>query len=164
MNFLGTYLTSKHRFRMYYKMCGETYELHSPTLHINNLFMGQMYVDLADTMSVKSLNQPDLVADVHFNPRSWLNKDGFKFNGEVYSMEGPDKKKKVHWQLAGHWNKQITLTNVKTKESEQVWTKRPYPERVDWMYGMSHYHLQLNYFPKRLQAKIAPTDSRRRPD
>ena len=93
---------------MYYKMCGETYELHSPTLHINNLFMGQMYVDLADTMSVKSLSQPDLVADVHFNPRSWLNKDGFKSNGEVYSLEGPDKKKKVHWQLAGHWNKQIT--------------------------------------------------------
>lgn len=32
------------------------------------------------------------------------------------------------------------------------------------MYGMSHFHLQLNYFPKRLHNKIAPTDSRRRPD
>ena len=32
------------------------------------------------------------------------------------------------------------------------------------MYGMSHYHLQLNYFPKRLQNVVAPTDTRRRPD
>lgn len=45
-----------------------------------------------------------------------------------------------------------------------MWTKTPYPEKVDWMYGMSHYHLQLNYFPKRLDKVIAPTDTRRRPD
>lgn len=40
----------------------------------------------------------------------------------------------------------------------------PYPEKVDWMYGFSHFHLQMNYFPKRLDGVIAPTDTRRRPD
>ena len=32
------------------------------------------------------------------------------------------------------------------------------------MYGLSHFSLQLNYFPKRLQRLVAPTDTRRRPD
>jgi hypothetical protein len=32
------------------------------------------------------------------------------------------------------------------------------------MYGMSHFMLQLNYFPKQLRQLIAPTDTRWRPD
>lgn len=32
------------------------------------------------------------------------------------------------------------------------------------MYGMSHFSLQLNYFPKRLHNVVAPTDTRRRTD
>ena len=32
------------------------------------------------------------------------------------------------------------------------------------MYGMSHFHLQMNYFPSWLHNKVAPTDTRRRPD
>ena len=32
------------------------------------------------------------------------------------------------------------------------------------MYGMSHFSLQMNYFPKRLQNILPPTDTRRRPD
>ncbi len=32
------------------------------------------------------------------------------------------------------------------------------------MYGMSNFTLQLNYFPSWLQEKVAPTDTRRRPD
>ena len=47
---------------------------------------------------------------------------------------------------------------------EVLWTKRPYPEQWDWMYGMSHFCLQMNYFPSWLQNTVAPTDTRRRPD
>ena len=32
------------------------------------------------------------------------------------------------------------------------------------MYGMSHFSLQMNYFPTWLDSWIAPTDTRRRPD
>ena len=32
------------------------------------------------------------------------------------------------------------------------------------MYGMSHFSLQMNYFPSWLHNKVAPTDTRRRPD
>ena len=32
------------------------------------------------------------------------------------------------------------------------------------MYGMSKFHLQMNYFPSWLHNVVAPTDTRRRPD
>lgn len=47
---------------------------------------------------------------------------------------------------------------------EQVWKKNPYPEQWESMYGMSHFSLQLNYFPRRLHNVVAPTDTRRRSD
>ena len=50
------------------------------------------------------------------------------------------------------------------KKEEVIWKKAAYPENHTWMYGMSHYSLQLNYFPNQLKNVIAPTDSRRRPD
>jgi hypothetical protein len=49
-------------------------------------------------------------------------------------------------------------------EAELVWKKNPYPEQWESMYGMSHFSLQLNYFPKRLTKLVAPTDTRRRQD
>ena len=45
-----------------------------------------------------------------------------------------------------------------------VWHKVPYPEQAEMMYGMSHFSLQMNYFPSWLHDKVAPTDTRRRPD
>jgi hypothetical protein len=40
----------------------------------------------------------------------------------------------------------------------------PYPENWEYQYGMSDFMIQLNYLPKQLAKKIAPTDTRLRPD
>jgi len=45
-----------------------------------------------------------------------------------------------------------------------VFKKNEYHEKCSFMYGMSNFTLQLNYFPSWLQEKVAPTDTRRRPD
>lgn len=47
---------------------------------------------------------------------------------------------------------------------ELVFSKRPYPEKWDHMYGFTHFAIQLNYFPSWLHDVVAPSDSRRRPD
>jgi len=49
-------------------------------------------------------------------------------------------------------------------EAEVMWRKKPFPEKEAWMYGMTHFCLQLNYFPSKLKDIVPPTDSRRRPD
>jgi oxysterol-binding protein 1 len=51
-----------------------------------------------------------------------------------------------------------------TGERELVFTKLPYPTKSEYMYGMSHHNIQLNYLPKHLIPNLPPTDSRLRPD
>mmetsp|Transcript_44472 Transcript_44472/g.59003 ORF Transcript_44472/g.59003 Transcript_44472/m.59003 type:complete len:91 (+) Transcript_44472:2008-2280(+) len=68
--------------------------------------------------------------------------------------------------VTGNWNTEIYVQKLKPGkgEIEMVWRKSPYPEQADMMYGMSHFSLQMNYFPSWLHNKVAPTDTRRRPD
>ena len=66
-------------------------------------------------------------------------------------------------KISGNWNSTVTLSDAKGN-SQIVWQRTPFPEKVDWMYGMSKFALQANYFPKRLHNIVAPTDTRRRPD
>lgn len=68
------------------------------------------------------------------------------------------------FRIEGKWSDQLTLTNLRTGESEVIWEKRPYHEKYAYMHGFTPFMVQLNYFPKRLQKVVAPTDTRRRPD
>ena len=62
-----------------------------------------------------------------------------------------DKKNEYLWKLHGHWNAKVFVTKYKstsekTKQldestTECIFEKNPYPERSDYMYGMSHYSL-----------------------
>ena len=45
-----------------------------------------------------------------------------------------------------------------------MWTKPPYPENADYMYGMTQYALQFNHLPDSLKPYLPPTDCRFRPD
>jgi hypothetical protein len=45
-----------------------------------------------------------------------------------------------------------------------LWTKDPYPDNWEYMYGMTHYTLQMNYLPNTLRPYLPPTDCRLRPD
>lgn len=45
-----------------------------------------------------------------------------------------------------------------------TWNKSPYPENWEYMYGFTRHALSFNHLTDTLAAKIAPTDSRFRPD
>lgn len=121
-----------------------------------------MYVDIGESMTIINQSRPNERVEVRFERRGWFSDDAFKCAGEAFKVDG--KNKQVSFSINGMWNKSVTLKDEQTKVSEVMWRKDPFHEKVAWMYGMSHYHLQLNYFPKRLQQAVAPTDTRRRPD
>ena len=95
---------------------------------------------------------------MEYSLRGWTG-SGFKVAGNVY-----DHKERIRRKIEGRWNKELVLIHPKTGDKEVLWTKNPYPEKEEFMYGMSHFMLQFNYFPKRLHNEIAPTDTRWRPD
>ena len=77
---------------------------------------------------------------------------------EVPSGKNKKGKERMLYKIHGHWSNKIFITkflpdqfdkNGKVDESSTqcVFTKNPYPDKWDHMYGMSHFCLQLNYFP-----------------
>lgn len=128
----------------------------------HNLIIGTTYIDIGDNMTVTNLKTND-VCVIKFTRRGWFVKQYFKLDGEV--TQGSSGK--VVNKIWGNWNSNIYMKSVNAQNNEDgelVWTKDEYPERWEFMYGMSHFSLQLNYFPKRLHGIVAPTDTRRRPD
>lgn len=135
------------------------------------MIIGSPYIDIGGTSEVKLISEPQLSCSLRFTKRGWLSKEGFKVEGEVVRQGAKGNKKgELLYKIHGNWNAKIYVTKYeksgKLDQSSQecVFEKNPYPERWSYMYGMSHFSLQLNYFPSWLKNTVAPTDTRRRPD
>lgn len=96
--------------------------------------------------------------EIEFFKRGWSG-EPHRFSGSVFSAPGI-----VSYKIEGRWSESMTLINVQTGEKELVWTKPSYPANWEYMYGMSFHTLQFNYLPDSLRPRLAPTDTRLRPD
>lgn len=110
-SFSGRTLQIKQQFKTFIELdkFDEKYELESPVFSVHNLIIGQIYVDVGETMTVTNLKNPELQCKVKFTRRSWFSKESFKFEGEVFKQLG--KTKEISYTLEGNWNDQITLVN-----------------------------------------------------
>jgi|LauGreDrversion4_2_1035121.scaffolds.fasta_scaffold245760_3 CRISPR/Cas system CMR-associated protein Cmr3 (group 5 of RAMP superfamily) len=153
----------KYYVEMGPKHNGETYEIVLPTISAHNLIIGKPYLDLGGESTIKNMQRPGEICKLEFHKRGWSESTYYKVDGEIFK-NGGGKKDQAIYKIDAKWNKSATLTNCATGVSEVTWTKREYPKDAELMYGMSHFMLQLNYLPKQLEAVIAPTDTRYRPD
>jgi hypothetical protein len=96
---------------------------------------------------------------LEYHRRGWTTSSAFKVDGEILNSKG-----QCVYKIDGNWSKHCYLTNPKGGDRELIWTKNPYPEKWDYMYGMSHFMLQLNHLPKHLRKWLPPTDTRWRTD
>ena len=160
------------QFRVYVDLPDfqERYEIEMPTMSMHNFIIGTPYIDIGETMKVHKLGT-DQKAYINFHRRGWFAKDKeiARLEGEVFTEKTNGKKKtreNVTIQISGNWNADIFLQRVLPSKGKQemIWRKNPYPEQCEFMYGMSKFHLQMNYFPSWLHNVVAPTDTRRRPD
>ena len=150
---------------------GETYEITLPTVSVHNLIIGTMYTDIGGGASVRLLGNQDLDCQLRYTKRGWLSKETFKVEGEVVEyLDKERKKSRSLYKIFGNWNSKVYIAKVNDQggvdegTKECVFTKNPQPERADFMYGMSHFALNMNNFPDYLKHKLPPTDTRRRPD
>ena len=171
IKFSGKSLLISQQFRAYVDLAdfGERYEVEFPIMSLHNFILGTPYIDIGETMKINKAGSSQK-AIIEFERRGWFGKgkDIAKIEGKICNeIEGKKKKTEAPSMLiTGNWNAEINLQRIlPTKgEVEMIWRKVPYPEQADMMYGMSHFHLQMNYFPSWLHNKVAPTDTRRRPD
>jgi hypothetical protein len=110
----------------------------------------------------------DEICELNYTRSGLFTKQEFKVEGEVTMFDKETFSRKSVIKIYGNWNNCIWMKRMENGkpvgEAELVFKKNPYPEQVESMYGMSHFHLQMNYFPRRLHRVVAPTDTRRRSD
>lgn len=125
----------------------------------HNLIIGTPYVDLGGKSIVRNITRTGEYCELEYHKRGWSSSNSFRVDGEIYNV-----KKEVVLKIDGRWNDKIYFINPRNNAKEVIWTKEPYPENWEYMYGMTRLGIQLNYFPNYLHNVVAPTDTRRRPD
>lgn len=172
IKFSGKTLLITQQFRAYVDLpdFSERYECEFPIMSLHNFIIGTPYIDIGETMTINKAGSKQK-AVLEFHRRGWFGKDKdvCKLDGKICNAVEGGKKKKftdTSMLITGNWNADISFQKVLPQkgEVEMIWRKDPYPEQAEMMYGMSHFSLQMNYFPQWLHNRVAPSDTRRRPD
>ena len=142
----------------------EKYEIELPTISAHNLIIGNLYLDLSGKSTIKNMNNPSEYCELQFYKRGWSQDSYFRVDGDIFDSSSVGKKATPVFKIDGKWTESVSLINPKSGVIEVLWTKLPYHENWEYMYGMSKFMIQLNYFPRQLTSVIAPTDTRWRPD
>jgi hypothetical protein len=124
----------------------EIYEITPSPISINNLLFGTLYIEPAGKLFIREVKKSNVFGEVEFFPRAWKASNSFRASG--FASLGSKAKKDAVYKIEGRWNESIAITNIATQEKEVVWTKNPYPEKWEYMYGFTRFQLQLNYFPR----------------
>lgn len=137
---------------------GDSYTWNKVTTSINNLILGKIYVDHGGVMKIRNTAY-NMVAKIRFKETSML------FDKNPRYVEGfveVNRERQQYPLLMGHWNKAVTVTWGPNR-SQVLWQKNPPPENPT-RYQLTTYAIQLNEITDGLREKLAPTDSRLRPD
>ena len=126
---------------------GERFEIIPPGKSIHNLIIGTPYLEVQGKAYLLNCAKPkEQYAELEYFKRGWSESTYHRVIGSVYSAPG-----QVAYKIEGRWSDTVTLTNAKTGAVEMTWKKRPYPENWEYMYGMSHFNILMNYLPRQLK-------------
>ena len=166
--FTGKTIEMTQQFNTYVELLDfqETYEITPPQMGAHNLVIGTPYMDIGGISNIRLLSNTEIQAKIKYIKRGLFSKEECKIEGEVSKKSAGAKKSKNEpiYKLQGHWNKRISVVGVQDGEAEVVYQKNKYPEKESYMYGMTHFSLQLNYLPDHLKPLLPHTDTRFRQD
>lgn len=92
--------------------------------------------------------------------RGWNNKNAFEASGVIKDAAGT-----VLYKIKARWDKFFSVSKPETETEEtMIWERNPEIPDADKQFYFTNFALQLNYLNEDLLKKVAPTDSRLRPD
>jgi hypothetical protein len=137
---------------------GDHLTLMKPRSVVKNLIIGTTYVWQYGDMIIKNQKNGDS-ATINFKEKGWTSSDDFKCDGVIKDGSG-----KIKYAIEGLWNQYLWGTSIQTGQKVEFIQKLPVPEKQDWQYLFSKFSIQLNYLTGDIFNRVAPTDSRLRPD
>lgn len=144
--------------RVHLKSYNETYTWNKPNSSVHNIIFGKMYVDHHGEIVVRCM-ETGWECRVNMKKRGWFDKDPHKVEGVVVDAE-----RREVMRIEGKWSEALTITDLATQSSLEVWRIRPFQEGFEYNYFFSEYTIQLNIPPEMMPTVIPRTDSRHRPD
>lgn len=137
----------------------ETYTVKRPSSFIRNLVAGTKYLEIVGDMIVKNVDS-GAKATVNFKEgSSWGGASSRnKIEGKVSDDDG-----KTVAELVGRWDESVDRKEGKSN-FERLWEIDEFPKGAEKHYGFSKFAVQLNETTELEKDKMAPTDSRLRPD
>jgi hypothetical protein len=137
---------------------GESFTISQPEVNLHNYIMGTPYLWYKGDMICKNQLTGDR-AVINFKPKGWTSKSDYQCDGYIC-----DDKGNKAYELFGLWSEHLTGTNTKTNQEIIFVKKKSEPENSIKQYSFTRFGISLNLLTSSMLAKIAPTDSRLRPD
>uniref|UniRef100_U3JWP5 Oxysterol-binding protein n=1 Tax=Ficedula albicollis TaxID=59894 RepID=U3JWP5_FICAL len=152
---------------------GNHYVWRKVTSTVHNIIVGKLWIDQSGEIEIVNHKSKDK-CQLKFTPYSYFSRDvPRKVTGVVSDAEG-----KAHYVMSGTWDEKMECSKIihsshgststegkqktvyQTLSPKVLWRKYPLPENAENMYFFSELALTLN----EPEERVAPTDSRLRPD
>ncbi|XP_043353753.1 oxysterol-binding protein 2 isoform X3 [Dermochelys coriacea] len=152
---------------------GNHYVWRKVTSTVHNIIVGKLWIDQSGDIEIVNHKSKDK-CQLKFTPYSYFSRDvPRKVTGVVTDADG-----KAHYAMSGTWDENMECSKIvqsshgstssegkqktvyQTLAPKVLWKKYPLPENAENMYFFSDLALTLN----EPEERVAPTDSRLRPD
>lgn len=129
-----------------------------PTASLHNILVGKMYLWITGEGSMLNSRTQDVIT-MEYKKKGWSSKNDYQVEGAVTNARG-----EIKYHLLGKWDSYFSVMNPKTQQETQLCKRFDFPQDSDLQYNFSKFAINLNHLSTEMLSKIAPTDSRLRPD
>ncbi len=136
---------------------GDVYQWEQPATFLRNIIAGEKYLEPVNTMQIKSSSGEKAIIEFQA---------GGMFSGRSEALDitaRNDRDKKFPYSVSGKWTTELILHGAK-KSEKQIWKPGPLIDKSEKKYGFGVFGASLNQITEIEKGKMAPTDSRNRPD
>lgn len=143
--------------KLTFKKTGEVYQWIQPTTLLKNIIAGEKYTEPSSSMTISSSTGQKAVVEF---------KQGGMFSGrsEDLTIKAMDSNNKtLPSEVTGTWTEKLTL-KLNGSSPQTVWNCGSLVSNFNKKYGFTEFAASLNEMTSIEEGKLAPTDSRFRPD
>lgn len=148
----------------------ELYSWKKVVTTVIGIITGNPTIDNYGPMEVKNWSTGE-VCLMNFKQRGWTASSAYMVSGKITDKRGITK-----WSIGGRWNEKLYARQTEGYEDENVgeakgksanqallvWQANPRPTGIP--FNLTPFAVTFNDDNPKIMAKVAPTDSRRRPD
>mgnify|MGYP000927402830 FL=1 len=129
-----------------------------PTMVYSNIIVGKPHVQYYGNIRFRNSKTGD-TAVLSLEKRGWSKKNAYDVQGSVSDGQG-----NLRYKIEGKWDSQFSIIEAETGKEVFVWQKLPPFQNQSAYYNFTYFALQMNHISHAMLQKMAPTDTRFRPD